>query len=369
MTTPVRRVHRVGKYIPKPREAPEPPPRVFEDFEDDVTEHMARIVPVARPARMALPAARTPVRLRAPEVSALSDVGPAPCVCSDPNHFHNYNKTLDNRAVHPSIAAHNEALDQRFLRELAEDEQILDAEIARMESSDAPPDARTIETFHRLYDRVRARARIDVREMLDPNDVPLEAKEAIAELEGELGDEIAALAASTAKTRVTVAEKGMRSLEGVLYFVKNGVPELAKTGLELMNLDTKEKAYAALLEIIPTVSFWYAVTGKRLKFKEGAGLSQPEFEDIDKIDRVMYLAGSVFFLGHVYSGIRHALVRNGAFALAKQGRIFAAARALIPEAAKLVGPTVARAQEYGIRELTKDRSKSPVRSSQSEDRS
>ncbi|MEK7459225.1 MAG: hypothetical protein AAB663_02345 [Patescibacteria group bacterium] len=392
MTTPVRRVHRPGKYIPKARELPAPELPVADDTEDDVTERMTRIVPVARPARMPLPAPRTPVRLRKPEVSAVPDVGPAPsvseerqyeaarasaygledfgsapCVCSDPNHFHN--KNLDNRAVHPSIAAHNEALDQKFLRELAEDEQILDAEIARMESSDAPPDAKTIETFHRLYDRMRARARIDVREMLDPDDVPLEAKEAIAELEGELADEIAALAASTAKTRVTIAEKGMRSLEGVLYFVKNGVPELAKTGLELMNLNTKEKAYAALLEIIPTVSFWYAVTGKRLKFKEGAGWSQPELEGIDTIDRLMYLAGSVVFVGHVYSGIRHALASKGVFALARQGRIFAAARALIPEAAKLVGPTVARAQQYGIRQLTKDRTEPPVRSSQPEDRS
>lgn len=326
MATPVRRVHRPGKYMPKAREIPAPELPVANDTEDDVTERVTRIVPVSRSARMVLPGPRTPVRLRKVETRV------------EPSLV--------------SVAFEAEGQHDEFLHELS-----------------AHLDARGIAAFGDAYTTAREQAVVDAREMLDPNDVPVEARAAITGLEGELGDERAALAASTAKTRVTIAEKGMRSLEGALFFIKNGVPELAKTGFELMNLNTKEKAYAALLEIIPTVSLWYAVTGKRVKFREGDGLSQPELEDIDKIDRILYAAGSIFFLGHVYSGVRHALVRNGAFALAKQGRILAAARTLIPAASKLMGPTVARAQQYGIRELTKDRSKPSVPSPQSEDRS
>ena len=378
MTTPVRRVHRPGKYIPKARELPASELPVADDTEDDVTERMTRIVPVARPARMPLPAPRTPVRLRKPEVSAVPDVGPAPsvseerqyeaarasaygledfgsapCVCSDPNHFHN--KTLDNRAVHPSIAAHNEALDQRFLRELAEDEQILDAEIARMESSDAPPDAKTIETFHRLYDRVRARARIDVREMLDPDDVPLEAKEMVAAVEGELADERAVMAAAFTKVRVQVAEHGMRSLKDVLYVVRNGVPEIARTSLELAGLDTREKAYAALLEIIPTLSFWYAVTGKRMVKRGDPKDLETCFENIGMMERAMYAVGSLVYLGEIFNGMRHELARKGLFDIARQQGIIAAAKMVLTEASHLVSPTIARAQQFGIRQATKKR--------------
>lgn len=128
----------------------------------------------------------------------------------------------------------------------------------------------------------------------------------------------------------------------------------------MLDLHTKERAYAALLEIIPTVSFWYAVTGKRIKFKEGAAVPTPEFEDIDKMDRLLYLAGSIFFLGHIYSGVRHALLKKGFFTIVKKKGIVAAAKAMLPALQQLVGPTVARAQQYGIRQLTKDRTKKPT---------
>lgn len=212
------------------------------------------------------------------------------------------------------------------------------------------------EYFGPRFDEARKQAGKDSEEMLDPNDVPLETREAIAALEGELEDEIAAINDTATRTRVQIAEKGLRGLEGVLYFVKNGVPEMVKTVGEELDLDTWAKAYSAVLEIVPTVSFWYAVTGKRVRFQEGQGvLKRPYLEDIDKIDRLLYLAGSVFFLGHVYSGIRHSLLKRGFWnALQKHG-MWEAGRRMLPELSRLVGPTVARAQDYAIRKLTEDR--------------
>lgn len=209
--------------------------------------------------------------------------------------------------------------------------------------------------FGDAYTNAREQARDDAREVFDEKDVPIAAREAIAQVENELGDELTAITDKATLLRVQIAEKGMRALEGTLYFVRKGVPELVMTGLELLDLHTKEKAYAALLEIIPTVSFWYAITGKRVKFAEGASTPTPEMEDIDKVDRLLYLAGSVFFLGHVYSGVRHALLKKGFFAIMKKKGFGAAAKAMLPALKQLVGPTVARAQRYGIRQLTKDR--------------
>ncbi len=344
---------------------------VADDTEDDVTERMTRIVPVAAPSVLLPPARRTPVRLRKPEVLPVADdtedeptdrmarivpvARPARMPLPGPRTPVRLRHSDSPRAITELEGA-----------DFAEPISAPDDPTGILKWATDRIRARGTPNFGDAYTIAREQAAVEAREMLDPNDVPLEAKEAIAELEGELEDEIAALSGAATKTRVTIAEKGMRALEGTLYFVKNGVPELAKTGLELLNLDTKEKAYAALLEIIPTMSFWYAVTGKRIKFQEGKGLSQPEFESIDKVDRALYALGTVFFFGHLYSGVRNALVNKGVFALARQGKIFAAARALLPEMSKLVGPTIARAQQYGIRQLTEDRNdrspKSDVRS-------
>lgn len=341
MTTPVRRVHRVGKYIPKPREAPEPPPRVFEDFEDDVTEHMARIVPVARPARMALPAARTPVRLRKTEVLALPVADYATDDITEPG------TRLRTEAPVPVVdsapaSPKGEAPWYGVLDNIQE----------RI-------DENGFSYFIGAYSEARKQADVDAREMMDPDDVPLEAEEVIAVVENELGDERAIMAAAFTKARVQIAERGIRSLKDVLFAVKNGVPEIAKTGLTLIDTDTREKAYKALLEIVPAISFWYAVTGKRLVYPNGGGLrhSQPEFQDIGTIERAMYAVGSVVYLGEIFNGVRHELARKGLFDIARQQGIIAAAKMVLTEASQLVSPTIARAQQHGIRQLTKDRSK------------
>lgn len=81
-------------------------------------------------------------------------------------------------------------------------------------------DAAGVATFGEAYAAAREQARSDAREILDEADVPLEAKEAIARVEGELGDEIALVTDKVTLLRVQIAEKGMRALEGTLYFVK-----------------------------------------------------------------------------------------------------------------------------------------------------
>ena len=243
--------------------------------------------------------------------------------------------------------------DEEVFAQEAQEEPRAEGVIARaMERLDAA----AVEQFGTAFDEARVQAKTDAQEVLDENDIPLEAREAIAKVEGELGDELATMLGVTAKVRVQIAEKGMRALEGTLYFVKNGVPELAKTGLELLDLNTSAKAYAALLEIVPTVALWYAVTGKKVKFKEDQGvLKEPYLEDIDRKDRLLYLAGSVFFLGHVYAGFRHTLLRKGFWTTLEKKGFISAAQAIVPAMQKLVGPTIARAQHYGIRKLTSAR--------------
>lgn len=228
-------------------------------------------------------------------------------------------------------------------------------------SIDAVPDrldATGLATFGDAYRIAQERGRADAEEMLDEKDVPLEAREAIRQLEGQHEDELQRLMDVVSKNLVQIAEKGLRGLEGALYFMKNGVPELAMTGLELLDVHTKEKALAAALEIIPMTSLVYAIRGKRLVFDKEKGMLDPQWEDIDKLDRLMYLAGSVFFLGHMFSGARHILVKKGFFPILKKKGFIKAVGAILPAMSKLVGAEqmYARAQQRVLREITKDRS-------------
>ncbi len=221
--------------------------------------------------------------------------------------------------------------------------------------TDAPLPPQGIAAFTGVYETARQLGATDAQETLDPRDVPLEKRAFLAELELHLGDELREMLAAADKVRLAIAERGMRTLEGTLYFLRHGVPTLAYTGLEMLDLHTKEKAYAALLEIIPTVALWYAITGKRLKFTEGKGVQEPTLEDIDMIDRALYLAGSVFFVGHVYTGLRRALVKKGVTKLLLRGEFLRAGKAVLPALSRLVGPSVARAQVYAKRKLTAPR--------------
>lgn len=223
-------------------------------------------------------------------------------------------------------------------------------------------DAAGLEKFGDAYRIAQERGRSDAEEMLDEKDVPVEAKEALRQLEGQHEDELARLMDVVSKNLVRIAEKGLRGLEGALYFMKNGVPELAMTGLELLDIHTKEKALAAALEIIPMTSLVYAIRGKRLVFDKEKGMLDPQWEDIDKLDRLMYLAGSVFFLGHMFSGARHILVKKGFFPILKKKGFVKAVRAILPAMSKLVGAEqmYARAQQRVLREITKDRSQKPT---------
>ncbi|MFH2062560.1 MAG: hypothetical protein ABIJ46_00190 [bacterium] len=82
---------------------------------------------------------------------------------------------------------------------------------------------------------------------------------------------------------------------------------------EFLDLDTKEKIMAAALEVVPYVGLAYAVCGKRVEFfkDEVTGKRSVSFEDIDLIDRILYLAGEVLVSGHALRGAFHSVKREG----------------------------------------------------------
>lgn len=320
------------------------PPRIVD--EDEVTE---RAVPLA-----VTRGRRVPPRMRRAE----SRVAPTRVVVEDEDDWNTRGPSIatpSNREHHGPPPTDNDnvrgpRIDKPVVR--AEDDTERGAPIAR---SEAPVEVQSFASFKEAFLAARAAAQNDAREMLDANDAPVEANEMLAQLEGELGDEQEALAATFTKLRVRLAEQGIRSLRDVMYVVRDGVPEMAKTGFALIDMDTRVKAYKALLEIVPATSFWYAVTGKKLVIPNDTSHPQPEFRDIAMAERAMYAAGSVLFLGEIFNGIRYELARKGALSAGRQQGMAAQAKAVFGELAKLLAPTVGRAQRYGVTQLTKDR--------------
>lgn len=94
---------------------------------------------------------------------------------------------------------------------------------------------------------------------------------------------------------------------------------ILKRVLEFLDLDTREKVFAAVLEVIPYVGAVYAVTGRRIAFdrdpKTGAPI--PKLEKISLTDRGLYLAGELLISGHVLRGIKQAVLAKGAKEFAK----------------------------------------------------
>ena len=116
-------------------------------------------------------------------------------------------------------------------------------------------------------------------------------------------------------------------------------------GLEFLDLDTREKVFAAALEVIPYVGAVYAVAGKRLTFERNeSGVPIPKLEDINWTDRGLYLAGELFVSGHVLRGIKQAILSHGVKEFVKAtGKL----------AAKKTGQVlVKRAQTGARREIT-----------------
>ena len=123
--------------------------------------------------------------------------------------------------------------------------------------------------------------------------------------------------------------------------------------LEFLDLNTREKVFAATLEVVPYVGAVYAVTGKRLVFdRSESGAPIPKLEDISWTDRGLYLAGELLISGHVLRGIKQAVLSKGAKEFAKAtGKIVAkktgqvivkrAQRGAREEVSKLTGQTAA----------------------------
>ncbi len=78
--------------------------------------------------------------------------------------------------------------------------------------------------------------------------------------------------------------------------------------LRFLDLDTKEKGLMALIEVVPTVGLWYAITGHRIKISKNQALS---LEKITFLQRGYYLAGEFLVSGHIIAGISDSIRRKG----------------------------------------------------------
>ncbi|MFH1711707.1 MAG: hypothetical protein ABH846_00515 [Patescibacteria group bacterium] len=139
-----------------------------------------------------------------------------------------------------------------------------------------------------------------------------ETRAEIIRLEGEYNTALEQADFAAARSRLDVLREFGSKLAEL------GI-EAGKKALELLDLDTKEKAMEALLEVIPYVGAVYAVTGKRIKIEKGAdGLPRPQLEDISWTDRGIYLAGELIVSGHIFRGIKDAILKKGAKAIATE---------------------------------------------------
>ncbi|MBU4452911.1 hypothetical protein KKH24_01515, partial [Patescibacteria group bacterium] len=122
---------------------------------------------------------------------------------------------------------------------------------------------------------------------VDPTALTEQGREKLAQLEARYQKEKGHIQELSAKSRMGLAEA------------------ILKRVLEFLDLDTREKVFAAALEVIPYVGAVYAVTGRRIMFDRDpkTGVPIPKLEKISLTDRGLYLAGELLISGHVLRGI------------------------------------------------------------------
>jgi len=142
------------------------------------------------------------------------------------------------------------------------------------------------------------------------------ALEALAEVDVTLlteqgREQLVAIEARFVEERERIQELAAKSELGI-------VGAALERTLEFLDLNTREKVFAAALEVIPYVGAVYAVAGKRLVFERSeSGAPIPKLEDITWTDRGLYLAGELLVSGHVLRGIKQAILANGVKEFAK----------------------------------------------------
>ena len=116
-----------------------------------------------------------------------------------------------------------------------------------------------------------------------------EAQKDIIELETDLATELD-------KAHAVSAKKQLGLIRGSI-----------KKVLGFFDLDSKENAMEALIEVVPYVGAVYALTGRKIEItKEG-----PKLEKISWTERGLYLAGELLISGHLLVGVRRSIVKQG----------------------------------------------------------